>query len=472
MAQQVLELGCGQADITPGRSTVLSGFIFRENRPSERVYDPLCVRVLAILYGTGITHLLVNYDVLGISQPLHEQILTSLEGAMGVDFSRTACVLTATHTHSAPPTSPLQGEDEPDPAYWQLLCDRTVEAARQAHERLAPVSLSVASVRIPGLTYNRRAVLADGRVSMALEPDVPVLERGPVDDTLTLLVWQDGRARHVAALIHFACHGVAMCEQAVASDIPGHLSNRLGKLLGVPCLFLQGAAGDVNPTAVATGRDAMLAWVDRCAQYLQGASDRLLPLPCTPFRTAAAELPLHYQPLPERATIVRNIADLERIGRGEIDAPEVQKSVRLLAGIMNFKPGERPDPAKAAFAAGALADAARRRLAALDAGKPLPACPLHISLWQMGQVAFAFVAAELFALTGYRIRSLGKGQALLPVTYASPIVGYVPDRAAMEKGGYEVDDAWRFYRQPAPFTPDSEQRIVDTVAALVAGLQR
>ena len=31
----------------------------------------------------------------------------------------------------------------------------------------------------------------------------------------------------------------------------------------------------------------------------------------------------------------------------------------------------------------------------------------------------------------------------------------------MEKGGYEVDDAWRFYRHPALFAPDSETRIVD-----------
>ncbi len=472
MAQQSLELGCAIADITPDVGTALSGFIFRENRPSLRIDDPLRVRVLAARHGAGVIHLLVNYDALGVSQILHEQVLKSLKGALGADFSETACVLTATHAHSAPPTSPLQGENEPDRAYWELLCDRTAQAARRACQSLVPVSLSFASVRIPGLTYNRRALLADGRVSMALEPDALVLERGPVDDTLSLLLWRDARAHNVAALIHFACHGVAMCEQAVTSDIPGHLADRISDMLGVPCLFLQGATGDVNPTAVTTGRDEMLSWLDRCAEHLKGVPERLLPLPCTPFRTATTELPLRYQPLPERTKIMHRITAMERIAQGEIDTPDVEEGIRLLAGIMNFKPGQQPDPAKAAFAARALADAERRRLALLDTDRPPTTCPVRISVWQMGQVAFAFVAAELFAMTGYRIRSLGRRQALLPVTYASPIVGYVPDRAAMAKGGYEVDDAWRFYRQPAPFERDSEERIVDAIAALSAGLER
>jgi hypothetical protein len=58
--------------------------------------------------------------------------------------------------------------------------------------------------------------------------------------------------------------------------------------------------------------------------------------------------------------------------------------------------------------------------------------------------------------------------ALLPVSYAAPIVGYVPDQDSMDKGGYEVDDAWRFYRHPAPFARDSEGRIVETVRSLVS----
>jgi hypothetical protein len=47
-------------------------------------------------------------------------------------------------------------------------------------------------------------------------------------------------------------------------------------------------------------------------------------------------------------------------------------------------------------------------------------------------------------------------------------VGYVPDRASMEKGGYEADDAWRFYGHPAAFALDTEERIVETIRSLNA----
>jgi hypothetical protein len=108
---------------------------------------------------------------------------------------REQCTLVATHTHSAPQAVALEGEAAPDPTFWQLLVERTVEAARTALANFQPVILFQAALRLPGLTYNRRAVLADGRVSMALEPDAPVVERGPTDDRLTMLLWRDGLGR-------------------------------------------------------------------------------------------------------------------------------------------------------------------------------------------------------------------------------------------------------------------------------------
>lgn len=464
-----VEVGCGTADITPEIGTVLSGFIFRENKPSTAIDDPLTVRVL-LLRQDRTLHFLISYELLGISAALQAQLLATLAQDLGSDFSPQRCVLLATHTHSAPPASPLEGEADPDPAYWQLLGRRTVAAARQALERLSPAALYIATLRVPGLTYNRRAVLLDGRVSMALEPDGPVLERGPVDDTLTVLVWRDARGKNLAGVVHFACHGVAVCTQAIGGDIPGELTRRLERLIDAPCLFLQGAAGDINPLTVAAGRPAMRAWTEQFAAHLQNLPDKLLPLPNSPLHCQSTWLPLDYQPLPGRTCIEQNIVNFDWIARGGIDSPEVQPAIRLLGNLMNFEPGQRPDPAKAAYAALALARAERRVLAVHESGQPPPPCSLHVSLWRLGPIVSAFVAAELFALTGFKIRALGRSQAVLPVTYAAPVVGYVPDRAAMAKGGYEVDFAWRFYRHPALFATDSEQRILKTVHTLLREL--
>jgi hypothetical protein len=143
-----------------------------------------------------------------------------------------------------------------------MVCERTVEAARQALGRLQPATLFAASQRFPGHTLNRRSLMPDGRVSMALEPDGFVLERGPVDDTLTLLLWRDQQGHALASVLHFACHGTAVCTQAIGGDIPGALARHVAGLFGAPCLYLQGAAGDSGPLVVSSDRANMLAWLD------------------------------------------------------------------------------------------------------------------------------------------------------------------------------------------------------------------
>lgn len=458
------ELGCGIADITPAIGLPLSGFIFRENKPSTGVDSPLWVRALAIR-NAGQVYLLLNYDLLGISAPLEQQILAELQRRLGI--ARQQCVLVATHTHSAPPADPLEGEADPDPAFWQMIGKRTVEATSLALTNLQPVTLHQAEVRIPGLTYNRRALLADGRVSMALEPDAPVVERGPVDERLVILLWQNHQGRNVAAAVHYTCHGVAVCTQAIGGDIPGELSRRIAESLGVPCLFLPGAGGDINPLTVSAGRAEMLAWVDRLAAHLPAFPGQFQPVPDQPPYFASTDLLLDYAPLPPRTEVEERIAALKRIAGGDVVSPDVQTTVRSLGNIMNVKPDQPPDPGKAAYAALALAKAGERSLTALAAGQPLPGCPLRLAVWRLGPITLAFVAAELFAATGLRIQALRPDWRILPVTCAAPLLGYVPDRHALNLGGYEVDDAWRFYRQPTPFAADSEERIINALSRML-----
>ncbi len=398
--------------------------------------------------------MLISFEVLAISAALEQQLFEALAAGLGSDFSKTKTVLAATHTHSAPPTSPLEGESEADATYWQMLAERTVQAAQQAVQSLQSASLSAAAYRIPGHTINRRALMTDGAVSMALEPDGFVLERGPVDDTLSVLLFRDAQERAIAAVLHFACHGAAVCTDRIGGDIPGVLARRISQLFDAPCLYLQGAAGDTSPLTVSAGREEMLAWIQPFMARMDSLPGKLYPLSGVPLRMAAADLPLNYQPLPSREGTLRTIENFDRIAQGDVDSPDVQDTIRLLGNLMNIKPGQRPDAHKAAYASMALANAERRVLAAIDAGNPPEPCRTTVAVLRIGQIGLACVSAELFASTGFRIRALSRDIALLPVTYTAPIAGYVPDRDAMEKGGYEVDDAWRFYRHPAPFALD------------------
>jgi neutral ceramidase len=469
---ETLSVGSARVEITPTTPAALSGFIARRNQPFTRVDDPIYVRAL-VLEDDGQRYILLNYELLGFDAAVRDTLLAALEEQALPGFARERCVITTTHTHSGPAVSPIEGETGAGPGYITFLCQRTLQAVQEALRQARPATLRVAAQAIDGLTYNRRALLADGRVSIAYDPDQAVVERGPLDNTLTLLVWSETTApdRALAALVNFACHGVALLTQAVSGDLPGQIMQQMEEKFGAPCLFLQGPAGDVNPTTVAGERPAMLAWAGRFRQQVAGIEDRLQPAAAGPLRSAAAVLPLGFRPLPERAEVERNIRVLEQVAAGDFSSLQAAETAGALANLLNIRPGDQPDPEQAAFTAQALAHAERRVLRAVQAGGPLAPCPLEIAAWRLGDVLLVFTGAEMFSHTGLRLRAMGQGCRVLPVAYAAPVVGYIPDADSMRKGGYEANDAWRFYGQPGPFEFDAETRLLETAQALVDPLQ-
>lgn len=462
----MIQVGVGAADITPAVGTPLSGFISRENRPSTHIDSFLQVRALAIHQG-GKTHCLLNYDLLGLGEASAEHILSTLEREMGTG----QYLLTATHTHSGPALGLLVGENSPTPEYLHLLAQRSVQAVRGALDGWQPARLLWAEIPMPGLTYNRRALLADGRVSIMPEPDWPVVQRGPLDERMTLLVWQTLQGKNIAALAHYACHGVAVLSQGIGSDIPGALAEAIGVRLGAPCLFLQGAAADVNPTTVTASREEMLVWVQRALLPLPGFDDILKPVvDLEDLQAADMWLDLPYAPLPGLAEAQKQLSDLLRIADGDVASPDLQASVAAFKNTMNLPPDEALDPQQSRFVALALAETARRTLSAVEVGSNLPSQKLHLAGLRFGKFMLIFLACEAMTATGIRLRVTHPELQVLPVTYLAPLLGYIPDREALSLGGYEVSEAWRFYGHPAAFSQDSEDRMVEAARKMIVEL--
>lgn len=465
----LISVGAGVVEITPPVGMPLSGFIARGNRPSTGIDSPLYVCALAFQQDEEV-YLLLSYDLLGLGAPQETLILEHLHGRLGPGFNTQHCVLLATHNHSGPSMGLLVGEANPDVNYLDRLAAFSAQAAALAVEQLQPVRLFLAEARLPALTYNRRALLADGRVSISPQPDAPVVERGPLDDRLTVLLWRSPQGENLAVALHFACHGVAVMTQHIGADIPGEFSTRLSQRLGAPCLFLQGAAGDVNPTTATAERTDLLAWMERAMTCLDGLEERFRPATGTPLQALNGQVNLPFAPLPSLEDTIHNVQALERIAAGDVTSPDLQQTIRAFKNTMNMRPDEALDPGIARFVALALAQAGRITLQVIQRGQPLDPLPLRLGAWQMGEVVLVYLAAEVFTSTGLQLRSLMPGLTVLPVTFLSPVVGYIPDPPAMLRGGYEVDDAWRFYGQPAPFQPDAGPRLISAVQDLLAKL--
>jgi hypothetical protein len=216
----------------------------------------------------------------------------------------------------------------------------------------------------------------------------------------------------------------------------------------------------------------MLDWCDR---FMQQASPLFGQTPSenmgserTPalLRSSVFDLSIDYAPLPERDAVLEKIRTFDHIAKGEWDVPEIQPTLGWLGDMMNMPAGELPERGITSFIALAFANAGRRTLAALD--EEAAPCPMRLALWQVGDLFLAFAAGEILARTGFKIRALAPGKLILPVSHQAPIIGYIPDRHAIAQGGYEVNDAWQFYRQPAPFADGTEERILHQFKKMLA----
>src|SRR5262249_24322640 len=73
----------------------------------------------------------------------------------------------------------------------------------------------------------------------------------PVDRELTVVRVEDGTGKPIAHLVNFAAHPTMLPakELKFSADYPGVLADGVEKEIGAPCLFLQGAAGDLSTNA-------------------------------------------------------------------------------------------------------------------------------------------------------------------------------------------------------------------------------
>jgi hypothetical protein len=449
-----VNVGFATRDITPVPGLTLSGFAARRNRPSKGIDDPLSVFALAIDDG-----LLLVFDLLGLEPELLEEIQAELDAQLPEVPSENR-ILCCTHTHSAPATITLLGCGIPDQRYWEQVKTAAAEAATEAWESRRAATMRITEVEIAGASYNRRSVLADGRVVMAQHPDKSVVKVGPTLDGMLLIRFDDEAGRGIAGIAHAAIHPATVCTPQVSADFPGELLRRLAAQHGFPFLFLQGACGDINPPEVATTREAMLQNVSFIMDKI-GIVRWPTPVEAEPFRMSRASVPLQYAALPsrERLQVMRDGMDLiTRTGRAPVE------TLAEMANILNIEPEGEANP-MTRYMAGILRDWSVSMLAR---GESQPATyDLALAAWRLGPLVLCFMAAEVFAEYALHLRDAFPEFTMALVGYHSPHVGYLPTDEAQFEGGYEVDSAYRFYNHPAPWAVGMEGRVMRTVAKMI-----
>ncbi|WP_343303502.1 hypothetical protein AAHN97_18250 [Chitinophaga niabensis] len=253
-----LQAGTAQVDITPPLEVgLLTSSVKGLYEPFQSVRLPLKARILVLKSGKDILAL-VSLDLLALNDTAVGGWY-SFKKALSDIIPPEKIIITCTHTHNAPESVALS-DLYLDTAYRKWLSriqDGIKNAILQAAIATKPCSVAVASSRLEGYSMQRRIPTPEGIImSDSIQPIAPeLLNREPVDRRVRSVIFQDATGNVIATLVHAICHPVhEMCMPHISAEFPGEMCLALETNAenGMP-LFLNGAAGDINPPTVSEG---------------------------------------------------------------------------------------------------------------------------------------------------------------------------------------------------------------------------
>lgn len=422
-ADVVVLAGAAVVDITPPPGLAMAGYAARLS-PATGTHDPLTVRAVVV-----DDMALVSVDVVG----LHEDTCRRIRARVPLADDRV--VITALHTHGGPRAVPGRVGGAPDAGYLARLEDACVAAVEAALASRRPARITFGNGADPEVAQNRRH---DGGVT---DPQLPVLRiRGEEGG------W-------IAVVLSYACHPVVLGADNTlwTADYPGAVRSAIEAVHpGAVALFLTGCAGDAGigdtphgSISTAPSDFRSFANAERLGQRIAAAA-LAAPQASVSGDFAAASAPI--------------ALDLVRPEEAELDALGAKW---------------RADSRTAAPAWAALyeswadwADTAAR--------EPLAPCPLRVTVFDWGGVRLVALPGEIFATTARQIRQAIDGMPVggrsFVFCFADGVPGYIPPAEEYRFGGYEVDEAHRYYGMPGAFAPGSAERLVQTAATLAATL--
>ncbi len=234
-----------KVDITPTDSQMLAGYAARK---STGVLDHIYHRIV-ILNDGKTEFFLISTEIGKMSPSEYDKIATHLKKKFDIDPAN--FWWSVTHTHSAPEVGPpgLSGIFMPEryrhpvgTEYTKLAEQKLIEGIVEARKMLTPARLGT-GWGFSQANINRRAVDTDGKASLGLNPD------GAVDRRIGLIRIDKVDGTPMVLIANYPMHGTVLSGEnlKISGDAPGIVAEYIEQKLGVPLLFINGAAGNLAP---------------------------------------------------------------------------------------------------------------------------------------------------------------------------------------------------------------------------------
>lgn len=392
--------GAAKVDVTPAADKLPKGM--------EGVHDHLFAR--AIVVGDGKTRAaLVSVDVGGMSTDTWTHLAPRIEKALGVP--RSHFLLTATHTHSAPPLSGAGFEDA------------VMRAVQQAAAAAQPARMGYGT----GVSYiNVNRNIID-----------PVTHRwwegpnydGPSDKTVAVVKFESLSGKPIAVYYNYAVHAVLNGQlDQVSADIPGAASAYIEDSLGdgAVALWSEGAAGDQNPIYFQQTYDLRDIRIKDFAKRGVDISNAMPP----GGQGLNKQDPQVVKLMNQQKQMVLSMGqmlgeEVLHVGRAGLERPVVSADIWGDQTTVTCPGRRRTDSGRAGFP-GVYVDA--------------PDVPIRLSLLKIGDIMIGGVDAEVFNSIATRLKQQSpyKHTMMATLTNGTAPSGYIPNDAAFGFNTFEV----------------------------------
>ena len=266
--------GVSRWHITPGLEVCVKNWGATDRWFARGIHRPLTGTALAVADESAAPLLLISLD-LGWWRARADADRLRMSLCDALSLPEENLIVHLTHTHAGPlldSAAPPEANPQACTAYLDELRAVCIAGARAALDDLRESTL-LFHTGACGLATHRDFPDPDQpqRFLTGFHPDAPA------DDTLVVARVFDDANRTRATLVNYACHPTTLAwdNDLVSPDFPGAMREVVEASTDAPCLFLQGASGELAPCEQYLGDTAT---ADRHGRVLGHAAMSLLEM--------------------------------------------------------------------------------------------------------------------------------------------------------------------------------------------------
>jgi hypothetical protein len=468
--QTICDFGLARCDITPPVGIYHRAWGAAIHDRATGIHRPLTATALVIRPRNGAAADACERVMIAVDHCLLGSLeMRALIDAIcqGTELAPGQIVVAFSHTHAAG----LMGLDrvgfpggELIPAYLTELANRLTSIVAEAQRSMEPVTITYGLGRCP-LAANRDFWdPTTAQFTCGFNPE------GPADDTVQLACVTNGAGKIVATLVNYACHPTTLAWQntLISPDFPGAMRALIEESMAAPCVFLQGASGDLGPREGFVGDPAVADRNGRQLGYAVLAALEALPPPGTAFEYTGpvvsgatlgtwAHVALTADAMQRQARFRWERWTVELPYRPELPTPEKTRA-ELERWQSEEQAALRSGDLIKARDCHALAERMTRWLARLPGLPPGPVFPFPVILGQLGDAFWLALEGEHYSVLQRELRARFAGTPIMVVTLANGSrPTYLLPSEAYGKGIYQ--------ESIAVLAPGCLEKLIDAIAA-------